>query len=75
MVGILGLEAGVHENGSGLGVDLMNLHPTRQTKPATTQKTPQAARDKQKPAPWVNHDAGLSVRLMVGLAGFEPTTP
>ena len=73
-LGTPGPEAGVHENGPGLGVDLVHPHQTRQTRLTTTPQAPQTPLGKQKPASWVNHDAGLSVRLMVGVTRLELAT-
>ena len=46
------------------------LHGSEPTE--TTQNQPFF---NQKPTPEVSHDVGLSAMQLVGLAGFEPTTP
>ena len=66
---------GGHDVASDTGADTTT--PTR-TQPNTlkqAQNTPKTLKTKQKPASRVHHDAGLSTGSMVGLAGFEPTTP
>ena len=67
--------AGGHQVASGTGVDLATPSRTHSNMPEQAQNTPKTLKTKQKPAPWVHHDAGLSTGSMVGLAGFEPTTP
>ena len=63
--------AGGHQVASDTKPDLMN--PSR-TRPNTLEQTQNTPKTKQKPAPWVHHDTGLSMDSMVGVAGFEPTT-
>ena len=67
--------AGGHQVASGTRPDLMTPSRTQLNILKQTQNAPKTLKIKQKPAPWIHHDAGLSVDLMVGLAGFEPTTP
>ena len=43
--------------------------------PEPTETTQNQPFFNQKPTPETSHDAGLSTDSMVGLAGFEPTTP
>ena len=67
--------AGGHQVVSGTGVDLTTPTSAQPNMPEQAQNTPETLKTKQKPAPRVHHDAGLSTDSMVGLAGFEPTTP
>ena len=62
------------------GHEVANTRPGMQ--PPNQQsclKPPKTAQNKpcstQKPTPEVSQDVGLSVECLVGLAGFEPTTP
>jgi recombinase len=62
------------------GHEVANTRPDMQ--PPNRQsclKPPKTAQNKpcstQKPTPEVSQDVGLSVEHLVGLAGFEPTTP
>ena len=62
------------------GHEVANTSPTTQPPnrprgpkpPKTVQNTPLST---QKPTSEVSQDVGLSVECLVGLAGFEPTTP
>ena len=67
--------AGGHQVASGTRPDLMTPSRTQLNILKQTQNTSKTLKTKQKPAPWVHHDTGLSMDSMVGLAGFEPTTP
>ena len=64
-----------HQVASGVEVDLVTPTRTQPNMPEQAQNTPKTLKIKQKPAPRVHHDAGLSTGSMVGLAGFDPTTP
>ena len=67
-----------HENAGGH--EVANISPTTQPPnrprgpkpPKTVQNKPFST---QKPTSEVSQDVGLSVECLVGLAGFEPTTP
>ena len=67
--------AGGHQVASGTGADTTTSTRTQPNMLEQAQNTPKTLKTKQKPAPRVHHDAGLSTGSMVGLAGFEPTTP
>ena len=67
--------AGGHQVASDTGVDLTTPSRTQPNMPEQAQNTPETLKTKQKPAPRVHRDAGLSTGSVVGLAGFEPTTP
>ena len=67
--------AGGHDVASDTGADTTTPIRTQPNMPEQAQNTPKTLKIKQKPAPRVHHDAGLSTGSMVGLAGFEPTTP
>ena len=43
--------------------------------PEPTETTQNQPFFNQKPTSWDDHDVGLSAMQLVGLAGFEPTTP
>ena len=67
--------AGGHDVASDTGADTTTLSRTQPNMPEQVQNTFKNLKIKQKPASRVHHDAGLSTGSMVGLAGFEPTTP
>ena len=67
--------AGGHDVASDTGADTTTPTRAHPNMPEQAQNTPKTLKTKQKPAPRVHHDAGLSTGSMVGLAGFEPTTP
>ena len=66
--------AGGHDVASDTGADTTTLSRTQPNTLKQAQNTPKTLKIKQKPAPRVHHDAGLSTGSMVGVTGFEPAT-
>ena len=66
--------AGGHDVASDTGADTTTPTSTQPNMPEQAQNTPETLKTKQKPAPRVHHDAGLSTGSMVGVTGFEPAT-
>ena len=66
--------AGGHQVASDTGADTTTPTRTQPNMPEQAQNTPKTLKTKQKPAPRVHHDAGLSTGSMVGVTGFEPAT-